>query len=210
MPRWRIEIWLTGNAAPRPCCRIRFRTLMLQAYRSPVNAMASALPSRSHTGYRSSDFLPLQFHYPLRHKHMTSPLNDSGSATVEFIGLTVLLLIPAMYILITISQLQAAGYATVAASDQAAKTIGHSFGEGDAEARAIKTVHLTAENYQLDPTITTTTIDCSNPVCTTPGTRITVNVSIDVPLPLVPTFFGAPTRIATMDATGHHVIGEFE
>lgn len=141
---------------------------------------------------------------------MTSHPNDSGSATVEFIGLTVLLLIPAMYVLITISQLQAAGYAAVAASDQAAKTIGHSTDDEHAESRALKTVHLTAENYELDPTRTTTTIDCSNPVCSAPGTRITVNVSIDVPLPLVPTFFGTSTRIATMDATGHHVIGEFE
>ena len=141
---------------------------------------------------------------------MISHRNDTGSATVEFIGLTVLLLIPAMYLLITISQLQAAGYAAVAASDQAAKTIGHTSLETDAESRAVRTVHLTAQDYALDPDMTTTTINCSNPVCSTPGTRISVHVSIDVSLPLVPTFFGNPTRIATLNATGHHVIGEFE
>jgi hypothetical protein len=115
-----------------------------------------------------------------------------------------------MYLLITISQLQAAGYAAVAASDQAAKTIGHTSLETDAESRAVRTVHLTAQDYALDPDMTTTTINCSNPVCSTPGTRISVHVSIDVSLPLVPTFFGNPTRIATLNATGHHVIGEFE
>src|SRR5690625_489790 len=93
---------------------------------------------------------------------------DSGSATVEFIGLSVLLLLPAMYILIAISQLQAAGYAAVAAADQAAKTIGYTNHEADAEARAVKTVHLTAEDYELDPTQTSTAITCSNPSCTTP------------------------------------------
>lgn len=141
---------------------------------------------------------------------MTSHRNDSGSATVEFIGLSVILLIPAIYLLITISQLQAGGYAAVAASDQAAKTIGHSTNDAQAETMALKTVHLTAESYELEPSTTTTTIECSNPVCTTPGTRITVHVTIDVSLPLVPTFFGNPTRIASMNATGHHVIGEFE
>ncbi|GAA2030559.1 hypothetical protein GCM10009720_08450 [Yaniella flava] len=141
---------------------------------------------------------------------MTSHRNDNGSATVEFIGLCIILLIPAIYLLVTISQLQAAGYAVVAASDQAAKTIAHTSDNAQAEARAINTVHLTAENYQLDPDTTHTTIQCSNTSCTTPGTRITVNVSIDVPLPLIPTFLGTQTSVATMDATGYHVIGEFE
>lgn len=141
---------------------------------------------------------------------MISPRHDSGSATVEFIGLSIILLIPAIYLLVTISQLQAAGYAAVAASDQAAKTIAYTANDNHAESRAIDTVHLTAENYQLDPATTQTNIQCSNTPCTTPGTRITVNVSIDVPLPLIPTFLGNQTRIATMDATGYHVIGEFE
>lgn len=141
---------------------------------------------------------------------MTSHRNDTGSATVEFIGLSIILLIPVIYLLIMISQLQAAGYAAVAAADQAARTVGYSTGNAQAEARAVETVHLTVENYELDPSRTTATIACSNTECTAPGTRITVDVSVEVPLPLVPTFFGNPTRVATMDASGHHVIGEFE
>lgn len=141
---------------------------------------------------------------------MTSHRNDNGSATVEFIALSIILLIPAIYLLVTISQLQAAGYAAVAASDQAAKTIAYTTSDTQAEPRAIDTVHLTAKNYQLDPSTTDTTIYCSNTPCSTPGTQITVHVSIDVPLPLIPTFLGNQTRIATMDATGYHVIGEFE
>lgn len=141
---------------------------------------------------------------------MTSHHNERGSATVEFIGLSIILLIPAIYLLVTISQLQAAGYAAVAASDQAAKTIAHTTSDTHAEQLAINTVHLTAENYQLDPATTETTIHCTNTPCHTAGTQITVHVSINVPLPLIPTFFGNQTRIATMDATGYHVIGEFE
>lgn len=141
---------------------------------------------------------------------MISLRNDEGSATVEFLGLTVILLIPAVYLLLTISQLQAAGYAAVAAADQAAKTVGLSENADQAEARAVRTVELTADDFHLDPQATTTMIDCSNPECTDPGTQVTVYVSIDVALPLVPTFLGNPTRIATMDATGHHIIGEFE
>jgi len=141
---------------------------------------------------------------------MTSHRNETGSASVEFIGLSVILLIPAIYLLITISQLQAAGYAAVAASDQAAKTIGHSTNDETAERRALETVHLTAQDYELDPSGTSMTIECSNSDCTAPGTRITVHVSVDVPLPLVPTFFGNSMRVATMTASGHHIIGEFE
>lgn len=141
---------------------------------------------------------------------MTSHRNDEGSATVEFIGLSIILLIPAIYLLVTISQLQAAGYAAVAASDQAAKTIAFTADHTQAQSAAINTVHLTAENYRLDPATTDTTIKCSNTPCDTPGTQITVNVSIHVPLPLIPTFLGNQTRIATMEADGYHIIGEFE
>lgn len=141
---------------------------------------------------------------------MTSHRKDNGSATVEFIGLSIILLIPAIYLLVTISQLQAAGYAAVAASDQAAKTIAYTPEESQAERNALKTVQLTAENYQLDPATMQTDIHCSNTPCTTPGTQIRVNVAVEVPLPLIPTFLGNQTRIATMDATGYHVIGEFE
>ena len=141
---------------------------------------------------------------------MISPRSDEGSATVEFIGLSIILLIPAIYLLLTISQLQAAGYAAVAAADQAAKTVGFSEDAAQAETRAVRTVQLTAADFQLDPQATSTTIHCSNSECTDPGTQIQVHVSIDVVLPLVPTFLGNPTRIATMHATGYHVIGDFE
>lgn len=141
---------------------------------------------------------------------MTSLRNDDGSATVEFIGLAVILLIPAVYLLISIAQLQAAGYAAVAAADQAAKTVGFSATPEAAEARAIETVHLTAESFHLNPSSTQTVIYCSSTDCTSPGTQVTVHVSIDVGLPLVPSFFGTPTRIASMTSTGYHFIGDFE
>ena len=129
---------------------------------------------------------------------MISLRSAQGSATVEFIGLSIILLIPAIYLLLTISQLQAA------------KTVGFSDDMTQAEARAIQTVKLTAADFQLDPQATNTTIHCSNPDCTDPGTQIRVSVSIDVALPLIPTFLGNPTRVATMKATGYHLIGEFE
>lgn len=141
---------------------------------------------------------------------MISPQHDDGSATVEFIGLTLILLIPAIYLLLTISQLQAAGYAAVAAADQAAKTIGVGQNNQAAQYRAQETVHLTVESYRLDPDATEISIQCSNDDCTTPGTRVSVHVTIDVRLPLVPTFLGSPTNIASMTSTGYHVIGEFE
>jgi len=141
---------------------------------------------------------------------MISLRNDQGSASVEFIGLSIILLIPAMYLLITLSQLQAAGYAAVAAADQAAKTVGLSDNPRHAESRAIDTVELTAADFHLSPQATSTVIECSNSECSEPGTQISVYVSIDVALPLIPTFLGNPTRIATMSAVGYHRIGEFE
>src|SRR5699024_12590195 len=101
-------------------------------------------------------------------------------------------------------------YSPTLPTRRSSELIAYTDTDAQAESRAIRTVHLTAENYQLNPSTTDTTIHCTNNPCSTSGTQITVNVSIDVPLPLIPTFLGNQTRIATMDATGYHVIGEFE
>src|SRR5699024_9639637 len=105
---------------------------------------------------------------------------------------------------------QAAGDAAVAASDQAARALAYAANASQAESQAIRTVYLTAADYQIAPETATTAIQCRDTPCSNPGTPVTGHVSIDVPLPLMATFMGSQTRIATMEATGYHVIGEFE
>lgn len=141
---------------------------------------------------------------------MISHHKEAGSATVEFIGLALILLIPAVYLLVTLAQLQAAGYAVVAAADQAAKTVGFAEDDLHAEYLATNVIHLTAENFQLDPAKTSMQVHCTQDSCVEPGTFISVEVSIDVPMPLMNTIFGQETRIATLKSTGYHLIGEFE
>ena len=49
--------------------------------------------------------------------------DERGAATVEFLGLTLVLLIPVVYLMIYVSQVQAAAFASVAAADQAVKAV---------------------------------------------------------------------------------------
>ena len=48
---------------------------------------------------------------------------DRGSAVIEFIGLGLLLLIPIIYLVITVSRVQAGSFAVVAAAEQAGQAI---------------------------------------------------------------------------------------
>src|SRR5699024_12441006 len=118
--------------------------------------------------------------------------------------------LPAVYTRLPVPPVPAAGYAAAAASAQAAKALAYAGSASRAESQAISTVNLPAEDYQKAPETTTTAIQCSDTPCSNPGTQVTVHVSIDVPLPLMPTFMGSQTRIATLEATGYHVIAEFE
>ena len=49
--------------------------------------------------------------------------DERGAATVEFLGFTLVLLIPVVYLMIYVSQVQAAAFASVAAADQAVKAV---------------------------------------------------------------------------------------
>ena len=72
--------------------------------------------------------------------------DERGAATVEFLGLTLVLLIPVVYLMIYVSQVQAAAFASVAAADQAVKAVVAEADHPSAGA-AHATVELTLADY---------------------------------------------------------------
>lgn len=66
--------------------------------------------------------------------------DERGAATVEFLGLTLVLLIPVVYLMIYVSQVQAAAFASVAAADQAVKAV-----VADADHPSAGAAHATVE-----------------------------------------------------------------
>jgi len=110
---------------------------------------------------------------------------EEGSSIVEFIFLGVLLLIPVTYLIISASQLQAASFAAVGAADHAARTFAAADSESAGAVRARNAVDVAVGNLDIDKNSATMHYGCSS-ACLEPGSTVSVEVVIRVPLPFLP------------------------
>lgn len=115
---------------------------------------------------------------------------ERGSAIIEFVGLSVLLAIPLMYLMLAISMVQASNLAAVAAADQAARIVSNSNAAPDTGAPGTreKAEHAIADvmdGYGIAADNASLSVECSGP-CPGPGSLITAHVEVRVPLPFVP------------------------
>ena len=134
---------------------------------------------------------------------------EEGSATVEFILLATLLLIPVIYFLMLTSQIQSAAYAAVAVADQAATAMVSSPDPGTAEARRQAVVALTLQDYGLAAQTATSSVSCTSSPCLEPGSSVTVRVDIRVPVPLIPAGLGWETAAATVSSSAVQPVPRF-
>jgi hypothetical protein len=114
--------------------------------------------------------------------------DDRGSASLEFITVGMLLLVPTVYLVLTLSALESASFAVEGAARQATRVFVQSDSVSAAESAAQTAVAVTLADYGLDADDAAVRISC-RPVPTACLTRrgfVTVSVSARVPLPLVP------------------------
>jgi hypothetical protein len=114
--------------------------------------------------------------------------DDAGSASLEFITVGMLLLVPIVYLVLALSTLEKASFAVEGAARQATRVFVQSGSEGDAEAAAQTAVAVTLADYGLDADDAHVQVSCRpDPSdCLTRRGFVTVSISATVPLPLVP------------------------
>ena len=133
---------------------------------------------------------------------------DEGGALVEFLGVTVLLLVPLVYGAVAVAQVQAATYAAEGASRAAARgaalaaldEIERGSAATDAVAaaqrRAQSAVELALEDFGVSGTAEVR-LRCAQE-CTGPGAQVWADVVVDVPLPAIP---GAVRDVLPLEVT---------
>ena len=128
---------------------------------------------------------------------------DQGSAVIEFVTLGVLLLVPLVYLVITLGRLQAASFAADAATREAARAFTTASTEQSGRDRVLSAVRLALadQGFDQDPA-RAVQVRCSATPCLSPGARVTVQVSVDVPVPGIPGFVDrlAPTHFTVRSA----------
>lgn len=113
--------------------------------------------------------------------------DERGSAVVEFVVLAVLMLIPLVYLVMTLARVQAGSYAV----SQAAREAGRAFVTADAGEDAPRRASAAARIAFLDHSFDDSgrlAIACDGSPCLRPDGRVETTASVRVPLPLVPSF----------------------
>lgn len=124
---------------------------------------------------------------------------EDGAAIIEFIALSLLLLVPLTYLVVTLSRIQAGAFAAEGAAHEAARTavvtgVASLEHGGSSEAsmtaganRAEAAVTLMADDFGFDANDATLVLECEGP-CLEPGGNVTAHVTIAVALPGIPGF----------------------
>lgn len=136
---------------------------------------------------------------------------DRGSAVVEFLGVSLVLLIPIVYLIITLGRVQSAAFA----ADGAAREAGRMIAQADTfEAgmdHAALAVELAFADQGLDVDgASALEVTCEANPCLSPGAYLHLQVATDVPLPLVPPFLeGALSTEVRIEAEAMTAVDEF-
>jgi Flp pilus assembly protein TadG len=111
---------------------------------------------------------------------------DAGTATIEFTFLSVLLLVPLVYVVLSASQVQRTAYAASEAARNAGRAYVRSANAGEGEREAYAAARLAFRDQGLDLPEDAVRISCSADPCLTPGGRVTVAIRTRAALPGVP------------------------
>ncbi|QDW30270.1 hypothetical protein FFF93_011210 [Arthrobacter sp. KBS0702] len=134
---------------------------------------------------------------------------ERGSAVVEFTFLCLLLMVPVVYFIITVGQLQGGSFAVVGAADQAAKIYVAQPDAASGRAAAEQAVQLALADYGQPADNASLETSCEPADCTAPGSAVTVTVHLTVPLPFVPFSDVLKLDAGQLSASATQLVGRF-
>ncbi|MFF2621195.1 pilus assembly protein [Oerskovia jenensis] len=125
---------------------------------------------------------------PRRRRSGGRGASEQGNAIVEFLGAALLLLLPVMYLALTLGRIQAATFAVEGAAKESARAFvtADSVVQGEARAGVAVSLALADQGFTDVRSADVLSITCSSPDCLDPGGEVATVVRYDVPLPFVP------------------------
>ena len=135
--------------------------------------------------------------------------HDDGSATIEFVWLTILLLVPLVYLILAVFDAQRASYGVSTASRAAARAFLQAPDVATGELRARTAARLALDDQGLDEASVRITCLPSPSDCLEPGSSVRVVVRTTQPLPLTPSALGPQLGGVTVDSTHTEPYGSF-
>jgi hypothetical protein len=138
---------------------------------------------------------------------------DGGTAALEFVTAGLILLVPLVYLILTLSAVQAGALAVEGAARQAARVYVQASTPTEAAERAARAIDFSLTDYGIEPETASVTVSCtgsSTADCPARNAVVTVTVRLDVPLPLFPDILDL-TRVASVpvQATARQQVSRF-
>ncbi|MGH3348343.1 MAG: (2Fe-2S) ferredoxin domain-containing protein [Nocardioides sp.] len=136
------------------------------------------------------------------------PRSEDGSALVEVVWLGILLLVPLLWIVLSVFEVQRGAFAVTSAARSAARA--YALAETDAAGReqARAAIRQALADQGGDDRDFRFTVSCRGP-CRDAGSVITVRVWHGVDLPLLPAVLGGDAPSFRLDSTHTVPIGRF-
>lgn len=139
------------------------------------------------------------------------PRGQHGSALVEVTWLTLLLLVPLVYLVLSVFEVQRAAYGVTAASRAAGRAFVLAPDQRTGHARAVQVADVALRDQGLSLPAHRLGVTCEpEPLaCLTPGSVVVVSLDLDVALPLLPAVFGEQTPSIRVASTHRAPYGTF-
>ncbi|MCU1535011.1 MAG: hypothetical protein JWR53_1492 [Glaciihabitans sp.] len=138
--------------------------------------------------------------------------DDRGSASLEFITVGLILLLPLVYLVLALAAIQAGSFGVEGAARQGARVFVQASRPTDAAAAASVAIGDALADYGLDPDTATVKVTCAPKasVCLDRRSFVTIRVTATVPLPLVPPAISAKLPLAVpLEATATQQVSRF-
>jgi hypothetical protein len=136
---------------------------------------------------------------------------ERGSALVEVTWLTLLLLVPLVYLVLSVFEVQRAAYGVTAASRAAGRAFVLAPDQRTGHARAVQAAAVAQrdQGHHLPADRLGVTCEPDPLACLTPGSVVVVSLDLDVALPLLPAVFGDQTPSIRVASTHRAPYGTF-
>jgi hypothetical protein len=115
-------------------------------------------------------------------------VGEQGSAVVEFVFLEALLLIPLIYLVMTLARVQAGAFAVATAAREAGRAYVTADSAVEAGPRAAAAARIAFEDQGFGQDEAAVTVTCDATPCLRPGAHVEAQAQVSVALPLVPAF----------------------
>jgi hypothetical protein len=146
------------------------------------------------------------------HRARRGASREDGSAALEFVTAGLILLVPLVYLVLTLAAVQAGALAVEGAARQAARVFVQSSPE-EAASRAARAIDFGLADYGIASDAASVTVSCSgssSASCPSRNAVVTVTVAVDVALPLVPDVLDlSRTASVTVQATARQQVSRF-